>query len=666
MGRPYKRQPGARRYADYTDEQLQEALQKIRSQEMSQRAAEEMYNIPRSTLKRKLKGLNLKKAGGQAIIDAVTERKFADYIITCSMFGFPLDSFDIRVLVKTHLDSTGVAIKNFKNNFPGVEWFRGFMKRNSNLTERMSANIKKQRAKISPQILNVFYDHLENELEGIPASHIYNFDETNLTDDPGKKKIITKRGLKYPERILNTTKSSTSLMMCGNAEGHTLPPYVVYKSKEMWTTWTEGGPPGCRYNRTLSGWFDAASFEDWFVSLVLPHLKRQAGTKVLIGDNLSSHLNIKTIELCRLNNIKFICLPPNSTHLTQPLDLAYFRPMKGEWRKILLEYKLNTGKSPIPKSDFPKLLKKLIAELSKDQTALINGFRKAGIAPLNRSEVITRLPTGTNLPDSSTNPEDDLASRVSDSVLNFLQNKRYGEGGQQAGRKKKIAIEPGKSVTEADFSTTTQDAGPSSAGPSSAGPSSAGPSSAGPSSAGPSGMAKGKQVLQNKKKSKVVSSEQKKKKSRVVSSDFSDESESDYSVHSEFEDESFDEEDFYEELGKEKSKNMKVSNKVTNDKVTVNASDLTMNSYVIVKYEGEFFPGVIEDVKYPESEVEEREFSVSTMIMSGHHWKWPDRKDTCWYKETDIAQKIDVPVLVNTRGTFAVPSVAKWQQKNKT
>lgn len=98
----------------------------------------------------------------------------------------------------------------------------------------------------------------------------------------------------------------------------------------------------------------------------------------------------------------------------------------------------------------------------------------------------------------------------------------------------------------------------------------------------------------------------------------------------------------------------------------MNASDLTMNSYVIVKYKGEFFPGVIEDVKYPESEVEEREFSVSTMIMSGHHWKWPDQKDTCWYKETDIAQKIDVPVLVNTRGTFAVPSVAKWQQKNKT
>uniref|UniRef100_A0A8D8RDV2 DDE-1 domain-containing protein n=1 Tax=Cacopsylla melanoneura TaxID=428564 RepID=A0A8D8RDV2_9HEMI len=87
-------------------------------------------------------------------------------------------------------------------------------------------------------------------------------------------------------------------------------------------------PPGCRYNRSISGWLDSQSFDDWFHSLVLPHLKRQDRLKVLIEDNLSSHLNVNNIETCRTNNIKFICLPPNPTHLTQPLDLAYFRPMK--------------------------------------------------------------------------------------------------------------------------------------------------------------------------------------------------------------------------------------------------------------------------------------------------------------------------------------------------
>ena len=38
-------------------------------------------------------------------------------------------------------------------------------------------------------------------------------------------------------------------MYCGNAEGEVLAPYVVYKADALWTTWTEGGPKGTRYNR---------------------------------------------------------------------------------------------------------------------------------------------------------------------------------------------------------------------------------------------------------------------------------------------------------------------------------------------------------------------------------------------------------------------------------
>lgn len=51
-------------------------------------------------------------------------------------------------------------------------------------------------------------------------------------------------------------------MLCGNAEGRMLPPYVVYKAEKMWDLWAEGGPKGCRYNRSKSGWLDSIIFED--------------------------------------------------------------------------------------------------------------------------------------------------------------------------------------------------------------------------------------------------------------------------------------------------------------------------------------------------------------------------------------------------------------------
>lgn len=111
-------------------------------------------------------------------------------------------------------------------------------------------------------------------------------------------------------------------MFCGNTEGNCFVSYVVYKSENMWTTWTENGPVNARYNRTKSGWFDSADFEDQIQYHFLSAIKNENGTVTLIDDNLSSHISTSVIQLCEKHNIKFECLPPNTTHMTQPLDVA--------------------------------------------------------------------------------------------------------------------------------------------------------------------------------------------------------------------------------------------------------------------------------------------------------------------------------------------------------
>ena len=54
MPRTHKRELGSRAYQNYTQETLDEALSKLRNHELTQREAEQLYNIPRSTLKNKL------------------------------------------------------------------------------------------------------------------------------------------------------------------------------------------------------------------------------------------------------------------------------------------------------------------------------------------------------------------------------------------------------------------------------------------------------------------------------------------------------------------------------------------------------------------------------------------------------------------------------------
>uniref|UniRef100_A0A8D8XY63 DDE-1 domain-containing protein n=2 Tax=Cacopsylla melanoneura TaxID=428564 RepID=A0A8D8XY63_9HEMI len=113
-------------------------------------------------------------------------------------------------------------------------------------------------AEISETMLREYADNLSQSLENVPPENIFNYDETNLTDDPGSKRCVVKRGTKYPTLIRNSSKTSISIMMAGSATGELLPPFVVYKSTRLWSTWVEGGPKGTRYANTPSGWFETA------------------------------------------------------------------------------------------------------------------------------------------------------------------------------------------------------------------------------------------------------------------------------------------------------------------------------------------------------------------------------------------------------------------------
>ena len=74
----------------------------------------------------------------------------------------------------------------FKNNMPGVDWVQSFIKRH-NLTKRVANNVKTSRAVVNSDVINKYFNNLGNEIEGIPPCSIYNYDETNITDDPGVK-----------------------------------------------------------------------------------------------------------------------------------------------------------------------------------------------------------------------------------------------------------------------------------------------------------------------------------------------------------------------------------------------------------------------------------------------------------------------------------------------
>ncbi|KAJ8869532.1 hypothetical protein PR048_028523 [Dryococelus australis] len=326
------------------------------------------YGIHRNTLTFKLHESESpsppRKTGGQTAISPEEEKVIVSHVIALASYGFPVTTFELQLLIKSYLSILDWRV-NRLNNIPRKNWAILFLnKHKKELSQRMLQNISRSRAALDRNPVSEFFENISKEREGIPSENIWNYDESNLQDDLGSKKIILNRGAKYPKIIRNATKVSVSIMKCGNTVGTLAPVYATYKADGLYQCWMEGGPTGIRYNRS----------------------KR---------DNICSHFNCRVLALCWDNDIKFVALPPHSAHLLQPLDMAFFRHMKGAWRSLLTNSKeTDEGRriTTVPKTIFPHLLNDLMQELAERQiTNLKAGFKACGVSPLNKNEVLKKF-----------------------------------------------------------------------------------------------------------------------------------------------------------------------------------------------------------------------------------------------------------------------------------
>lgn len=132
------------------------------------------------------------------------EAYIADVVNLSAEFGCPLTVLDFRIVVYTYLLKNG-KVYIFKGKMPGERWAHPFIQRH-NFSQRATQNITRSRATKTVEEMNDFYKNLETSLKAVLASNILNFNETNLSDDPGYKKNIFKRGTKHPEGSLKLVK----------------------------------------------------------------------------------------------------------------------------------------------------------------------------------------------------------------------------------------------------------------------------------------------------------------------------------------------------------------------------------------------------------------------------------------------------------------------------
>ena len=254
---------------------------------------------------------------------------------------------------------------------------------------------------------DLFCDIGFSELDADDIQHrVWNCDESGFCTAVASKKILAKRGEKaIHETMGGSGREYITVLACGCADGTRLPPYIVYKGKNLWARWMKNGPAGCLYSVSDSGWMESANFLQWFTKLFVSAVRPMTATApvVLFFDGHNSHISLELIKVARSNNVHLVCFPPHVTHLIQPLDVSVFAPVKCQWAKTLKSYQtyqIESQASAVTKEDFPGLLSELY-EKSFCSEHFKNGFHKCGLHPLHR-EAIPLNKLSKSLPFSET------------------------------------------------------------------------------------------------------------------------------------------------------------------------------------------------------------------------------------------------------------------------
>lgn len=229
MARQYKRQLGSRNYRNYTEESLQKAVEEVRNKTLSLRKAQKKYGIHYNTLWTRLKGTHSNVVGRPQALSADEERCIAAHLISMSSFGFPMTTFDVRLLVRSYLNRCGKVATAFKDNLPGKDWASAFLLRHKKyLSQRMARNISHNRAATNEEILREFFAHFRSESEGVPQENIWNYDETNLVDLVQSLIPINQKDKScQAEKVVTSNMIDNSLDLPNTKTNFTIGDYVV-------------------------------------------------------------------------------------------------------------------------------------------------------------------------------------------------------------------------------------------------------------------------------------------------------------------------------------------------------------------------------------------------------------------------------------------------------
>ena len=156
----------------------------------------------------------------------------------------------------------------------------------------------------------------------------------------------------------------------------------IFPRKRFQEHFIRDGPTGSVGTANGSGWMQEDDFHfflEHFKNHVRPTKEQRA---LLLLDNHSSHMALKSIKFCRENGIILLTFPPHCTHKLQPMDRAIFGLLKKAINTACDNWMRSNAGKVMSIYDIPSITKTAfdVAITAKNISA---GFAATGTWPVN-------------------------------------------------------------------------------------------------------------------------------------------------------------------------------------------------------------------------------------------------------------------------------------------
>ena len=262
-----------------------------------------------------------RRVTGNEDINVPTWRWFQDASARRAPISGPL----IQEQAKIFAEEMGNTVFKASNG-----WLESFLKRHNIVFKTMSG----ERGDVDDSVCEDWKKKLPDICEGYEPKDIFNMDETGVFFRAGKRTTFVVKGSDCAGG--KRSKERITVALTASMTGEKLKPLVIAKSRQpRCFKGIDSSKLPVHYKFNKKAWMNSSVFEVWIKS-VDRKMKREGRKILMFIDNAPSHPKMK------LDNVKLVFLPPNTTSKIQPMDQGIIQAMKLKFhkrqsRKILAE-----------------------------------------------------------------------------------------------------------------------------------------------------------------------------------------------------------------------------------------------------------------------------------------------------------------------------------------